>query len=494
MQTPAYIRKWRAHALIPKLHKEGKLMQKSAIRAVVTLAIFFLAASQTAIAQSTVQFPVERDAGMLGWDNHDGYGDPPIFDSSFETEEWSNHGLMTAIRGKKTTQHAAIMDWDTDAISAFINANVDTSQSMSWTFNIYPLDAPTDDIQIETLESLNDWVEGDGGFFDYGNGTSFSNFNWPEGTVAATTNFAQTAFFNDDGAQLDEDNSLPWVDNDFGTDGIDDNQYSILGRPDNYTNGLRIPDHINSELLTAIDLGDAAFDFTFASVPLDDELIAELLGDPDNRGIILGNDSAGGNWQFATRDGDGEPGTEPFDPALRPGPLAPFLELTYTPGGNPTPACDFDDNGVCDTVDIDLLGTEIIAGTNDTAFDLNGDTVVDLADQDMWRGIAATENGFAESYLNGDADLDGSVVAGDLNALGTNWQSSPDGPWSHGDFDANGFVDAGDLNLLGLNWQGSIAAAASAASVPEPSTLFSALMLIVGVAVWGSRRRRVFVN
>ena len=58
-----------------------------------------------------------------------------------------------------------------------------------------------------------------------------------------------------------------------------------------------------------------------------------------------------------------------------------------------------------------------------------------------------------------------------------------------GDFDANGFVDAGDLNLLGLNWQGSIAAAASAASVPEPGTLFSTLMLIVGVAVWGGRRR-----
>jgi hypothetical protein len=241
-------------------------------------------------------------------------------------------------------------------------------------------------------------------------------------------------------------------------------------------------------------MGDAAFNFTYASVPLDNELVAALLGDPDNRGIIFGPESLGGNWRFATRDGDGEAITEPFDPALRPGPLAPFLELTYTPGGNPPVACDFDDDGVCDTVDIDLLGTEIIAGTNDTAFDLNGDMVVDLADQDMWRGIAATENGFAESYLNGDADLDGSVVAGDLNALGTNWQSSPDGPWSHGDFDANGFVDAGDLNLLGLNWQGSIAAAASAASVPEPGTLFSTLMLIVGVAVWGGRRRRVFVN
>jgi hypothetical protein len=27
-----------------------------------------------------MQFPVERDTGIIGWDNHDGWGDPPIFD------------------------------------------------------------------------------------------------------------------------------------------------------------------------------------------------------------------------------------------------------------------------------------------------------------------------------------------------------------------------------------------------------------------------------
>jgi hypothetical protein len=133
--------------------------------------------------------------------------------------------------------------------------------------------------------------------------------------------------------------------------------------------------------------------------------------------------------------------------------------------------CDFDGDGNCDVIDIDLLGKEIIAGTNNADFDLTGDGTVDLADQDRWRADAATENGFAEPYLNGDADLDGSVLVGDLNAVGTNWQTSPD-PWSSGDFNADGIVDVADLNLLALNWQDSIPAAAAQAAVPEPTSLF----------------------
>ena len=107
---------------------------------------------------------------------------------------------------------------------------------------------------------------------------------------------------------------------------------------------------------------------------------------------------------------------------------------------------------------------------------------MNLDDRDQWLADAATENGFAGPYLLGDADLDGSVKASDLNSLGSNWLTVVS-KWSQGDFTANGFVDSQDLNAIGLNWQGSTL---TAAAVPEPSAFglwLGALLLI------GCRRR-----
>ena len=144
--------------------------------------------------------------------------------------------------------------------------------------------------------------------------------------------------------------------------------------------------------------------------------------------------------------------------------------------------CDFDGDSACDITDIDLLGKEIIAGTNNSDFDLTSDGLVNLADQDEWRSIAAEKNGYAAPYLNGDADLDGAVIVGDLNAVGRNWRAMPaEQPWSNGDFNADEIVDSGDLNLLALNWQQSIPAAATGAAVPEPSSLV--LLMVAGFAL-----------
>ena len=111
--------------------------------------------------------------------------------------------------------------------------------------------------------------------------------------------------------------------------------------------------------------------------------------------------------------------------------------------------------------------SQIVAGTNDGAYDVNGDNAVDLADQEQWLSDAATQNGFAGPYLKGDANLDGTVNSADLNAVGINWQASVD-TWSQGDFDASGLVNANDLNLMAINWQDTVpVAAADAQAVPE---------------------------
>ncbi len=143
-----------------------------------------------------------------------------------------------------------------------------------------------------------------------------------------------------------------------------------------------------------------------------------------------------------------------------------------------TTTCDFDSNFTCDIVDADALVREIVAGTNGPAFDLTADGSVDDADLSQWLSDAAAKNGFAVPYLHGDANLDGSVNASDLNALGQNWLRSPDA-WQFGDFNADGIVNAGDLNNLGQNWQQSIPTAAL--PVPEP-VAFKLLLLGITTA------------
>ena len=147
-------------------------------------------------------------------------------------------------------------------------------------------------------------------------------------------------------------------------------------------------------------------------------------------------------------------------------------------GTVPEPSsCDFDNNITCDIVDIDALIGEIVAGSNDLAFDLSADGIVNDADLSHWLSEAATANGFAASYLLGDANLDGSVNAADLNNLGQNWLGHPNA-WQLGDFTADGIVNAADLSELGQNWQQSIPTAASQAAVPEPAAATLAMFIL----------------
>ena len=138
--------------------------------------------------------------------------------------------------------------------------------------------------------------------------------------------------------------------------------------------------------------------------------------------------------------------------------------------------------------DVDALVGEIVAGTDNSVFDLTEDGAVSDADLSQWLSAAATENSFSPPYLSGDANLDGSVDSADLNNLGQNWLGHPN-TWQLGDFNADGNVDVDDLNELGQNWQRAIPRAASQKAVPEPSTATLAVFALAAVL-----RRRRFIK
>ncbi len=165
----------------------------------------------------------------------------------------------------------------------------------------------------------------------------------------------------------------------------------------------------------------------------------------------------------------------------------PFGDGTLRIGTVPAIDCDFDGDAACTVTDIDMLTAEIATGGNDLSFDINSDGLISIADRNDWLSKAATENGKGAPYLLGDANLDGSVDALDLNELGQRWRQQ-DNQWSHGDFTADGAINALDLNEMGQNWRATIPMSAAAASVPEPSAL--CLVLIAMLGLLGRRGRR----
>jgi hypothetical protein len=108
---------------------------------------------------------------------------------------------------------------------------------------------------------------------------------------------------------------------------------------------------------------------------------------------------------------------------------------------------DFNDDGIYDLRDIDVLVAEIASANHHAWYDLSGDGLVDLVDRDAWLVEAASVNyGGGYVYLMGDANLDGFVDGADFNAWNAHkFTARP--AWSAGDFNADGFVDGADFNI-----------------------------------------------
>jgi hypothetical protein len=163
-----------------------------------------------------------------------------------------------------------------------------------------------------------------------------------------------------------------------------------------------------------------------------------------------------------------------------------FMGSLSSGGGGVT--CDFNNSGACDIDDIDALVAEVVAGTNDPAFDLTGDGVVNREDirdpDDGWLRLAGEENiGPGKSYLEGDITLDGVVDGLDFIDWNTN-KFMASGLWSLADLDANGVTDGLDFII----WNTFKFMSSDSQVVPEPSTW--SLLALVGVAVTMFTRRR----
>ena len=145
------------------------------------------------------------------------------------------------------------------------------------------------------------------------------------------------------------------------------------------------------------------------------------------------------------------------------------------------PTADFNEDGVVDLIDVNLLTAEadlptgLLVPLADAKFDLTGDDVVNSADLDQWLADAATINGFGSPYLKGDANLDVDVDVwafdgtGDAQVLSSNLGTMSGMVWGDADFNGDGDVDvwafdgSGDAQQLSSNLGATNDAAAGTA-------------------------------
>ena len=120
---------------------------------------------------------------------------------------------------------------------------------------------------------------------------------------------------------------------------------------------------------------------------------------------------------------------------------------------------DFNDSGVYDAADVDLLCGGF--GTSDSRFDLTDDGLVDGSDaSQLVEGLMGTRFG--------DADLDGDVEFDDFTALAGGFGGA--GHWADGDFNCDGQVAFPDFVTLADNF-GFVRTEQAMSTIPEPSTV-----------------------
>lgn len=143
-----------------------------------------------------------------------------------------------------------------------------------------------------------------------------------------------------------------------------------------------------------------------------------------------------------------------------------------------TVAVDFNHDGLISCLDVDSLVLEIVAGSNDSVYDLTGDGFVDADDLDEWRVWAGAVNlPSGNAYLVGDATLDGKVDGQDFVAWNDH-KFTDTAAWCSGDFNADGSVDGQDFALWNDH---KFTSSGGAIAVPEPSMSLVQIVALVSL-------------
>ena len=162
--------------------------------------------------------------------------------------------------------------------------------------------------------------------------------------------------------------------------------------------------------------------------------------------------------------------------------------------------CDVNADTVCDVADINQIFAQgdLVAGVASVlgnSANLNGDSLINSADIDVWLDSAARFNGYTSPYKRGDADDLGriapakrSVDITDFNALLLNFSPIDDGNptngpfWDQANFDGDGDIDITDFHVLVNNFV-PIGYGGSMTSIPEPGGLLLVAIAVVALAL-----------
>ncbi len=148
---------------------------------------------------------------------------------------------------------------------------------------------------------------------------------------------------------------------------------------------------------------------------------------------------------------------------------------------------DFDHDLLLNCADVDALVGVIAGASNNQAFDLTADGLVNSADLSQWLALAGANNlPSSNPFLHGDGNLDG-VVDGQDFILWNNNKFTSNAGWCGGDFNADGVVDGQDF----IEWNNNKFMSADGMTVvPEPGLLVSlaTAMICLGAAMTPIKR------